>query len=235
MKRGHVCTDMPLPRIFGLQVMGPLAALILLLIVLAVAAPGPLIAIRSVNPKTGQVVLNNPQHAFNADQYVEGIWKSKVTPWVAQHEVNLDQLLSMLASNRKHAEKQFGTTSEEGVHNFVVHGQAQVASVNTSTPVGKIKLSSPDWHNHDVSLLAGPLIFSTALRDVFPFLQFDDFMNQVQYANVAESMNKYAIKQAYSGLKVKQLKGRTIKFTGAFTESPDGSVTIVPIDVKVKP
>lgn len=212
--------------------MGPLAALILLLIVLAVAAPGPLIAVRPVDPKTGQVILKNPKNVFDADQYVAGIWKSKITPWVEKHAVNLDKLLSMLASNREHAEKQFGTASEEGVHSFLVHGRGEVASINTSTPVGKIKLSNPDWHNHDVSLLAGPLIFSTALRDVFPFLQFNDFMNQVQYANVAGSMNKYALKQAYSGLKVNQLKGRTIKFTGAFSESPDGSITIVPIDVK---
>lgn len=113
-----------------------------------------------------------------------------------------------------------------------MQGTAQVAAVDTSTPVGTLELNEPEGANHKLSLYAGPLVFGTALRDAFPFLKLNDFTNQMQYASVAKALNKQALKQAYDGLQVDQLKGRTIRFVGAFAESSDGALDIVPIDIE---
>lgn len=235
---------MSLTGFWNARVWSALAGLALLLGVLVALAPGPLISIRPVNPETGKVVLNSPQDvnaagtnqkfapgSFDASQYVVSIWQSKISPWAEKHAVNLDKLLSTLADERKQAELRYGVASGGDTYNFLVHGRARVASIDTSTPVGKIKLTNPGWKTHDITLYAGPLVFGTALRDAFPFLQLNDFTNQMQYASVAKAMNTRAIKQAYNGLQVEQLENRTIQFTGAFAESPDGSITIVPIDI----
>ncbi|RJS91864.1 DUF2291 family protein [Salinisphaera sp. Q1T1-3] len=237
---------MALSGFFEPRILGTTIGLALLLGILAVAAPGPLVTIRPVDPDTGRVVLNSPQDvnaagtnqkfapgSFDATEYVAGIWSSKVAPWAADHAADLDQLLAALDRDPEQAEQQYGVVSGGDTHNFLVKGQARVASVDTSTPVGQIALVDPSGEDHAISLAAGPLVFGTALRDAFPFLQLNDFTNQMQYASVAKAMNKQALEQAYKGISIDQLKGKTLQFTGAFAASPDGSISIVPIDVKV--
>ncbi|MGB7754940.1 MAG: DUF2291 domain-containing protein [Salinisphaera sp.] len=218
-----------------------------LLLVLGVLAPGPLLAVRPVDAKTGEVVLSTPADtnsagtdqkfapgSFDPEQYVAGLWQKRITPYAKKHAAPLNQVLTGLANDRQATEKRYGVLSGGDTYNFLVHGSARVAKVDTSTPVGRVDLADPKAAG-DLSLYAGPLVFGTALRDAFPFLQLNDFTNQMQYASVAKAMNKRALAQAYQGIKVGGLKGKTIAFTGAFAESADGSIQIVPIDIEVKP
>lgn len=222
-------------------------ALVGLLLVLGILAPGPLVAVRPVDAKTGQVVLSTPADtnsagtdqkfapgSFNPKQYVAGLWHKRIMPYAKSHAAPLNRVLEGLADDRQATEKRYGVLSGGDTYNFLVHGTARVAKVDTATPVGRVDLTDPKASG-GLSLYAGPLVFGTALRDAFPFLQLNDFTNQMQYASVAKAMNKRALAQAYQGIKVDALKGKTIAFTGAFAESADGSIQIVPIDIEVKP
>lgn len=235
-------------RLFGIRLLVALVVVVVLLGLLAVATPGPLVAVRPVDASTGEVILtdaravnaagNNQKFAtgsFDAAKFVASIWPSKVTPWVTEHAVGLSNLLSGLAENRAHAEQQYGVPSGSGGYSFLVHGKARVVSVDTTTPVGKIKLESRNWRGQDVAIYVGPLVFGTALRDAFPFLGFNHFTNQVQYASVSKSMNAYAVDQAYAGVDVNDLQGAVIEFSGAFAASSDGPINIVPLSIRVVP
>ncbi|MGN8197975.1 DUF2291 family protein [Salinisphaera sp. RV14] len=235
--------------------LGPLAARALvavsavagLLLVLGYLAPGPLLTTRPVDAKTGRVVLSTPADvnsagtdqkfapgSFNPTQYVAGLWQKRIMPYAKNHAVPLHQVLEGLADHRQATEKRYGVLSGGDTYNFLVNGSARVAKIATATPVGRVDLADPKSPGN-LSLYAGPLVFGTALRDAFPFLQLNDFTNQMQYASVAKAMNKRALAQAYQGIKLHALAGKTITFTGAFAESADGSIQIVPIDIEVKP
>lgn len=219
-----------------------------LLGVLAVVAPGPLVAVRAVDPMTGRVVLDTPHDinsaganqkfapgSFDADQFVDSIWPDRVLPWSQQHAVDFDQLSRALKTDQAQAEAQYGVLSGGDTYNFLVSGKARVTSVDTTTPVGMIKLSDSSGENRDIGLYAGPLVFGTALRDVFPFLQLNDFTNQMQYASVAKSLNTKALKRAYKHIDPEALEGKTVVFTGAFAESAGGAIQIVPITIELAP
>lgn len=239
---------MPLTGIPAVQTLVPAVFVVGLLGVLAVVAPGPLVTVRAVDPMTGRVVMDTPHDinsagddqkfapgSFDADQFVDSIWPDKILPWSQQHAVDFDQISRAMKTDRELAETQYGVLSGGDTYNFLVSGKAHVASVDTATPVGVIKLSDPSGENRDIGLYAGPLVFGTALRDVFPFLKLNDFTNQMQYASVAKSLNAKALKRAYKNIDPEALAGKTVAFTGAFAESADGAIQIVPITIELNP
>jgi predicted lipoprotein len=72
-----------------------------------------------------------------------------------------------------------------------------------------------------ITVLTGPVIRGTALRDALPFIQFSQFTNQLEYARVANALNDRAVKVAQTS----QVKaGDTVRYVGA--PSTDGVVPV---------
>jgi predicted lipoprotein len=72
-----------------------------------------------------------------------------------------------------------------------------------------------------VTVLTGPVIRGTALRDALPFIQFSQFTNQLEYARVANVLNDRAVKVAQAA----QVKsGDLVRYAGA--ASSDGVIPV---------
>ena len=206
-----------------------------------------LVAVRKVDPATGKVIYEQKQAVnssatnqkfnlsdFNADDYVASIWTSKVVPTVDSQAVDLPKLVTALKQDQSAASSKYGVSAGTSVpYAFDVRVVGVVQSVDTSTPVGVLKLAVPGVSS-DVEIAVGPLVLGTALRDSMPFISLNDFTNQVQYATVSQALNKKALAVVLQDTSPTSLEGKKIEVWGAFALQSLDSITITPVRLKVE-
>jgi predicted lipoprotein len=137
----------------------------------------------------------------------------------------LPQLVTAIREDLDAAGEQFGhhegtspysfATSGEGVAGKVKRGlmPVRVAGVPKSTTV---------------SLQVGPAINGTAIRDAAGFISFNQFVNQVDFADAATALNTQVKAKVLKGIDPQSLNGKRVSFIGAFTALGSTVVTITP-------
>jgi len=158
--------------------------------------------------------------AFDAAHYVDSIWNSRVLP-AASGAADFASLLD--PANRSAAA-------------VLVKGRARVLRADTASPSGVLLLDAAPYDGRpDAALAVGPDIGGTTLRDALPFIQFSQFVNQLQFAQVGNALNDRAASAAAS-LALRDLAGRIIVFSGAAQRPADGGLLqIVPVTLAVAP
>jgi predicted lipoprotein len=171
---------------------------------------------------------------LNPDRYVASIWASKVLPTVRKSAVDLPQLLAALKKNRAAASARYGHHAvEDGPPSFLVKGSGSVVSVDTTSLVSTAGIAFSGSGKPDAYLQLGPILGGTDVRDALPFINFNDFENQVQYGEVAISINSKIVDTAYKNVDYAKLKGKKVTFAGAFTLSSDPVPTVTPVTLEV--
>jgi predicted lipoprotein len=171
---------------------------------------------------------------LSPDKYVAAIWSSKVLPTVRKSAVDLPTLLAALEKDRARASKRYGHYSVlDSPPAFLIKGSGRVVSVDTASLISKIGVALGAGGKPDVFLQIGPIISGTDVRDALPFINFNQFVNQVQFGEVAIAFNSKVRETALAKLDPAKLKGKHIVFTGAFTGSAARHILITPITIKV--
>jgi predicted lipoprotein len=80
-----------------------------------------------------------------------------------------------------------------------------------------------------VAIQIGPVLRGTALRDALPFVRFTDFVNQLEFAAVANALNDRVLAEVIDGVEVDGLAGREVEFVGASPARSGAVVEIVPV------
>ena len=153
--------------------------------------------------------------AFDAAAYVDSIWESRLLPTVLESAVDLRALLE--------APRAFGP-------HCLVKGRGKVLRVNTESRSGKLELDVAPG----VSILMGPVILDTSLRDAAGFIEFSQFVNQLDYAAVANELNARVVTTVVSTLDLAALAGKTVSFHGAATPAAGGGIEIVTVRLDVE-
>ncbi|HUW42401.1 MAG TPA: DUF2291 domain-containing protein [Rectinemataceae bacterium] len=155
--------------------------------------------------------------AFDKAKYVDGIWDSRVVPTVEQKSIELGVLIPALEKNADQAGKTYGN-NVGGADNFLIRFAGTVTAVDTQSQTGSITVSVPyKGGTLPVSVLIGPIILGTALRDAVGFITFEQFTNQIQFGGVSDSLNDRVMKDVVSKLDLKTILGKKVSVDGAFT------------------
>jgi predicted lipoprotein len=164
---------------------------------------------RPLNDKAG----DDQSRPFNAQRYVDSIWNSKVLP--AVHAATLD-------ASQLHA------AAAQGPRCFLVRGTGKVLKVDTTSREGLLLIDFPPYDGRpDAAIEIGPVIGGTVLRDALPFIQFSNFVNQLQFAQVGNALNDRVL----AGLPPMPKPGSTVTFNGAGSWV-DGTLQIVPVTLE---
>jgi predicted lipoprotein len=84
-----------------------------------------------------------------------------------------------------------------------------------------------------VAIQIGPVVRGTALRDATGVVSFNQFSNQLDYADVSKEMNGRALKSAFANVTPASLAGKTVTFFGVFTFDPHSKSPILITPVKI--
>ena len=173
---------------------------------------------------------------LNPDEYVAAIWSSKVLPTVRASAVDLPTLLADLKKDRTGTSKRYGHYAVlDAPPAFLVKGTGRVVSVDTASLVSRAGVALGSGAKADAYLQLGPILSGTDVRDALPFVNFNQFVNQVQYGEVAIAINSKILETAYANVDYVKLKGKKVVFTGAFTLSAATAPLITPITLQVRP
>jgi predicted lipoprotein len=167
-----------------------------------------------------------------AARFVEPIWTSKVLPTIQEKAHDIVRILPEIRSNPEDAGKKYGRREATNPYNYMAKGTGKVTEVHTESQAGTAILEIPDLPEKIV-LQIGPVVRGTALRDATGIVSFNQFTNQLDYADVSKEMNNRALKAALPGLDPNSLPGKTITFFGAFTFDPRSKAPILVTPVKI--
>lgn len=195
-----------------------------------------LATIRPLDPKTGKAVLSEEetQKAFNAESYVTERWEDPLLTTVQSSAVEMSALLPELVTDSAATSEKYGRKQGNGPFNFIVRGQGVVSEVDTSSRAGLARIDlEPTDGTADVALAVGPVIKGTGLRDAMPFIDFNDFVNQLEYADVSKKLHERVMSDVIGGMDLTTLQGKTISFAGAFAFKDVESIVVTPVELKV--
>ena len=137
---------------------------------------------------------------FQAAAYVDSIWDARVLP-AASGAIEIAKWDRRAPALVKGAGRILGRDSD-----------------------GRLLVDLPPYDGRaDLAIATGAAIHGTALRDALPFIQFSQFVNQVDFARVASALDDRAAKLAVP-------QSPEISFAGAAAIPPEGGLPeLVPV------
>lgn len=188
------------------------------------------------------------KRGFSGARYVDQIWDSEIIPTYREEAQDLTALLDMIRADEQAAIDAFGHRSGTGAYSFMVRGEGTIIEFDTSSRAGLVTLDLvPQDGTADVSLVVGPLIKISqraAVRDAVGLIEYGDFTNQQEFADVANAMGDRIIPMiadalgaaspdAIGELDPAAVEGKTIRFIGAFELEDPENIVIVPVEMEV--
>lgn len=142
--------------------------------------------------------------------------QARLLPHVAAQAQPLATLRAAITADMAAAAASHGHrgAGDGAAWNFAVSGEGRVIEANLTSRARKAMLDTDGDGTADVTLQLGPVIKGTALRDLAPFYDFNDFRDQIEFAKLGRAINDRV--SAALVLPEGDLTGKTLRFTGAF-------------------
>jgi predicted lipoprotein len=174
-------------------------------------------------------ITEGGQVAFNPQRYGVKTYP-KVVAAVEKKAAPLVTVAKAIKADPDAAGKRYG--AREGVnspYNFAVTGEGVAGKPSDSLMPVEVK----GLKGTTVSLQVGPALNGTSLRDVVGFIGFNQFVNQVDYADAGTALNNQVKAKVLKDLDRASLKGKRVRFTGAFTYLAPTVITVTPVRLEV--
>jgi predicted lipoprotein len=181
-----------------------------------------------LRPWTIEPIQTAAPAAFDAPSYVASSWP-RVLREADETAVDVTTVL-----------RSSGAGSYDGApparSALFVRGTGVVTEVNLQSRAGHALVRIDDGvAPATVAIQVGPVLRGTALRDALGFVRFTDFVNQFDFAAVANALNNRVLETVLGPVDVRALSGERVSFTGAVTRDARALKTpeIVPVRLTV--
>ncbi len=213
-----------------------LLALLVIFVVVAVATSVTLSPQEIAEMKNKARAVANSDDGKDMKGYIADIWSSKLVPEFDAKAIPIQQVIAGLKEDPDgYAQKHGVRNNDFSPMNFIVKGKVKVKEVNTKSKAGKIVLDIKDVSGKkDAVIQIGPVIQKSAIRDSLSFIDFNDFVNQIEFAKVSKEIKNYIRQNVVNNITENNLVGKEIEFEGAFTYDKGGKVLITPIKISVE-
>ena len=191
------------------------------LVVLVVVA----MALDTTYTDPDEAITSGGRPAFDPQQYGEETYPKAVST-LEENAQPLPELVTALAKDADAAGEQYGNRAGNSPYAFPVTVEGVAGKVKDGTLPVKVKGVPKDVA---VSVQVGPALPGTAIRDAVGFIEFGQFVNQVEYADAATALNGQVKAQVLEDLDPASLEGKKIEVLGAFTYLAPTAVTITPV------
>lgn len=167
---------------------------------------------------------------LDANAYVEAIWASKVLPYIEAEAQPLESLLASLDASDDETLEQLGRqASLGGPWAIVVEFNGTIESIGLLSRQSMMSVQTDSGRTIDVPL--GPKMFGSDIRDAMPFFNFNDFANQIVYAEIANKLNAKALEGVGRARNNLEVGGRVRVLGSTSVRVGDESPAITPIAI----
>jgi predicted lipoprotein len=178
------------------------------------------------------------ESGFDPNAMVAKIWDSKVIPYLSAKASALPDVVAAVRTSPNEAGRKFGYRAKEGnvPWTFPVKFEGKILAADIASRAATISIDTKGDGKLAAIIQIGPAVRGTALRDSLDFVSFNDFKNQINYAQFGKAFNQYAVRTVLPGLPRESLVGRSVVGVGAFTlEAGDQPPLITPAQLKIGP
>lgn len=166
--------------------------------------------------------------SFDSENYGPDTFPEVVAE-IERTAVDLDELIAALQADEAAASEQFGQQAGTGPYSFPVRGTGIAGDADGG--LLPIEMEGVDGE-FTIRIQVGPVLTGTALRDAVAIIDFNQFLNQMDYAAAARALNEQVREQVLADVDPEALSGAEVSFVGAFTREPGDIVTITPITLE---
>jgi len=206
-------------------------------LVLGCLVPGGCKIVKTPNAQSSGAGTSNPGD-FDPNARVAAVWDTKVIPYLAAKAGNLSDVVKLARENPEEAGQQFGYRAKDGNQpwTFAVKLEGRILAAETMSRAATISVDDGGDGKVAAIVQIGPAMRGTALRDSLDFVSFNDFKNQIDFAQFGKAFNQYVAQGALSKLPRDSLAGRKVKILGAFTlENGDQPPFLTPAQLDLGP
>jgi predicted lipoprotein len=185
-----------------------------------------------IRPLPGRVQAGSQPAQSKAAKFVDPIWATKVLPTIQERAYDITKILPEIRADPNSAGQKYGRREATNPFNYMVKGTGKVTEMHTESQAGTATIEIPGLAEK-IALQIGPVVRGTALRDATGAVSFNQFTNQLDYADVSKEMNARALKAAFAGVEPNSIAGKTLTFFGAFTFDPHSKSPILVTPIKI--
>jgi len=185
-----------------------------------------------IRPLPGRAQTGSQPAESAAAKFVDPIWATKVLPTIQEKAHDIAKILPEIRADPNTAGQKYGRREATNPYNYMVKGTGKVTEMHTESQAGTATVEIPGLAEK-ISLQIGPVVRGTALRDATGAVSFNQFTNQLDYADVSKEMNTRALKAAFASVESNSIAGKTVTFFGAFTFDAHSKSPILITPVKI--
>ena len=166
---------------------------------------------------------------FNPDKMVADIWDAKVIPYLTSKSGDFKTVRDLENADVEAAGAKYGHKEKVGNSpwTLVVRLEGKIVSSNTESRAATIDVDGDGDGKADATVQIGPAMRGTALRDSLDFVSFNDFTNQIDFAQFGKAFNTYANKTFLEKISRDNLNGSQVKLLGTYQHGVSSALPLI--------
>ncbi len=187
--------------------------------------------------KEGHEAELTGEKAFDPTQVAKDFWAEKSKDYFEKNAVELNTLLKEADGDFTKVASKYGYYSmgDKGELSFIVKGSGKITEVKNKLRSGYFAFDLTDTPSEDVKtrIQIGPVFKGSAVRDSISLISYDDYTNQIEWAQVSVAFHELIVRDVLSKINFDEVTGKDFDFLGCFTVKP-GAIAITPVELTVK-
>jgi predicted lipoprotein len=194
--------------------------------VLAAALPGCKII---KTPTAEEKAAAAAKTAFDPSAKVEAIWQSEAVPYFEKRAGAFKDVVALAAANPDQAGEKYGNPRKQSSApwTYAVKLDGKIVAADTASRAATLDIDADGDGKADAKVQIGPAIRGTALRDTLDFVNFNEFKNQIEWAQFGKAFNEKVNTALLAPLAKDGLTGKTVTVTGAFPLPASGQLPLI--------
>ena len=196
---------------------------------LALAALMALGGCKIIKTPTAEEAAEAASGGFNPARQVAGIWDSKVIPFLEMRAGPFQDVSALAKSDLDAAAAKYGHKEKEGSApwTFAAKVSGTIIKAETASRAGYLDTDVDGDGKADVRIQIGPVIRGTAIRDSLDFVNFNEFKNQIQWAEFGKAFNTHVNGLTLEKLPRDGLEGKKVEALGAYPLPSSGQPALL--------
>ena len=166
---------------------------------------------------------------FDPTRQVAEIWDAQALPYLDGKAAPLTEVVEAAAADAKAAGEKYGNPNKQANSpwTFAVKIDGTIVGAETESRAATIDVDVNADGKADAKVQIGPAIRGTALRDSFDFVNFNEFKNQIEWAQFGKALNQHVDQSLLQAIPRDALVGKTVSVTGAYPMPSGGGLPLV--------
>ncbi len=185
---------------------------------LALATILVLAGCKIIKTPTAEEAAEAASGGFNPGRQVAEIWDSKVIPFLEERAGPFQEVAALSKSDLDAAAAKYGHKEKEGSAPWTLAARVSgtIIKAETASRAAYLDTDVDGDGVADVRIQIGPVIRGTAIRDSLDFVNFNEFKNQIQWAEFGKAFNVHINGLILEKLPREGLEGKKIEALGAY-------------------